>query len=265
MQDRRPARGAEGARQAEDRPVEISALDRCGRQPAEDGDRKDPAVQAAGWCIVIPRRHGARLDPNIRGLLLRRRVGESANTRMPGSCVRVRRDDQREDATSRSLRKANMTNLSPSGFLTIGTTELEYRMVGPAPDQAPTIVMLHEGLGCVGLWGDFPDKLQAATGAACSSIRAPATAPRRRSRCRARSITCTSRRSRCCRSCSTQIGFRRGLLVGHSDGASIAAIYAGGVRIIACGRGADRAAFIVEDISVASIAAIRTGLRDRRS
>ena len=30
-QHRRPARGAEGARQAEDRPVEISALDRRGR------------------------------------------------------------------------------------------------------------------------------------------------------------------------------------------------------------------------------------------
>ena len=30
------------------------------------------------------------------------------------------------------------------------------------------------------------------------------------------------------------IGFRRGLLLGHSDGASIAAIYAGGIRIIAC-------------------------------
>ena len=30
------------------------------------------------------------------------------------------------------------------------------------------------------------------------------------------------------------IGFRRGLLVGHSDGASIAAIYAGGIGIIAC-------------------------------
>ena len=48
-QDRRPARGAEGARQAEDRPVEISALDRCGRQPAEDRDREDSAVQVAGW------------------------------------------------------------------------------------------------------------------------------------------------------------------------------------------------------------------------
>ena len=31
-----------------------------------------------------------------------------------------------------------------------------------------------------------------------------------------------------------RIGFRRGMLLGHSDGASIAAIYAGGTRIIAC-------------------------------
>ena len=46
-QDRRPAGDAEGARQAEDRPVEISALDRRGRQPAENRDRKDPAVQIA--------------------------------------------------------------------------------------------------------------------------------------------------------------------------------------------------------------------------
>ena len=55
------------------------------------------------------------------------------------------------------------------------------------------------------------------------------------------------------------IGFRRGLLLGHSDGASIAAIYAGshqdhrveGVAMIA-------PHFIVEDISVSSIARIKT-------
>ena len=58
-----------------------------------------------------------------------------------------------------------MTTLQPSGFLTIGASDLEYRMIGPAPDQAPTIVMLHEGLGSAALWGDFPDRLQAATGA----------------------------------------------------------------------------------------------------
>jgi len=57
-----------------------------------------------------------------------------------------------------------MAELSDSGFLSIGAQRLEYRMIGPRPDNAPTIVMLHEGLGCVGLWGDFPDRLQKATG-----------------------------------------------------------------------------------------------------
>src|SRR5215472_16516446 len=56
-----------------------------------------------------------------------------------------------------------MTILAPAGLLRIGTSDLEYRMIGPAPDEAPTIVMLHEGLGSAGLWGEFPQKLQAAT------------------------------------------------------------------------------------------------------
>src|SRR5467141_856990 len=72
----------------------------------------------------------------------------------------VRRDDPHEDY----LRKANiMRDLNPTGFLKIGASDLEYRMIGPAPDEAPTIVMLHEGLGSAGLWGDFPDRLQALT------------------------------------------------------------------------------------------------------
>jgi len=35
--------------------------------------------------------------------------------------------------------------LSDSGFLDIDAQLLEYRMIGPRPDAAPTIVMLHEG------------------------------------------------------------------------------------------------------------------------
>jgi pimeloyl-ACP methyl ester carboxylesterase len=61
--------------------------------------------------------------------------------------------------------QVNMATLTPSGFLGIGGSDLEYRMIGPAPADAPTIVMLHEGLGSTSLWGDFPDRLQAATGA----------------------------------------------------------------------------------------------------
>ena len=55
--------------------------------------------------------------------------------------------------------------LADEGLLELAPLRLEYRMIGPRPDQAPTIVMLHEGLGSVGLWGAFPEQLAAATGA----------------------------------------------------------------------------------------------------
>ena len=54
--------------------------------------------------------------------------------------------------------------LKESGFLSIADHRLEYRRIGPRPGEAPTLVMLHEGLGCVGMWGDFPEVLQETTG-----------------------------------------------------------------------------------------------------
>jgi pimeloyl-ACP methyl ester carboxylesterase len=48
--------------------------------------------------------------------------------------------------------------------LNVNGSYLEYRWIGrPKPGQ-PTLVFLHEGLGCVDLWKDFPDKLSYATG-----------------------------------------------------------------------------------------------------
>ena len=120
-----------------------------------------------------------------------------------------------------------MTTLSSSGFLRIGTSDLEYRMIGPAPDAAPTIVMLHEGLGSAGLWGDFPERLQAATGAgvftysrAGYGASTPVKLPRPLDYMHSEALDVLPK-------LLTAIGFRRGILVGHSDGASIAAIYAG--------------------------------------
>ena len=136
-----------------------------------------------------------------------------------------------------------MVALAPSGFLPIGAADLGYRMIGPQPADAPTIVMLHEGLGSAGLWGDFPEKLQAATGAGVFAYSrsgygasTPAKLPRSFDymHIEAREVL---------PKVLDAIGFRRGLLLGHSDGASIAAIYAG----VASGssgrrRRADRAA-----------------------
>jgi pimeloyl-ACP methyl ester carboxylesterase len=118
-------------------------------------------------------------------------------------------------------------NLSDTGFLAIGQHNLEYRMIGPRPDAAPTIVMLHEGLGCVGLWGDFPDRLQQATGCgvfvysrAGYGQSSPVALPR--------PLTYMHDEAReTLPALLDTIGFQGGLLLGHSDGASIAAIYAG--------------------------------------
>jgi pimeloyl-ACP methyl ester carboxylesterase len=41
---------------------------------------------------------------------------------------------------------------------------LEYRWIGPRPHEAPTIVFLHEALGSVSTWRDFPARLAAGTG-----------------------------------------------------------------------------------------------------
>ncbi|MDQ8730987.1 alpha/beta hydrolase [Bradyrhizobium sp. LHD-71] len=151
-----------------------------------------------------------------------------------------------------------MTIWKEAGRLTIGASELEYRTIGPAPDQAATIVMLHEGLGSVGLWADFPDRLAAATGCgvfvysrASYGASSPVTLPRPLDYMHIEALEVLPK-------VLEQMGFRRGLLVGHSDGASIAAIYAGGIQDHRI-RGLSLIAphFIVEDVSVSSIAAIK--------
>ena len=120
-----------------------------------------------------------------------------------------------------------MSSLTDAGMLDLGDQQLEYRWVGPRPNAAPTIVLLHEGLGCVGLWGDFPERLATATGlgvflysragyGASSTIALP------------RPINYMDPEAKAVLPRVLQaIGFQRGLLIGHSDGASIATIYAG--------------------------------------
>src|ERR1700742_2942247 len=54
--------------------------------------------------------------------------------------------------------------LADQGHIAVGGASLEYRMIGPRPDAAPTIIMLHEGLGSVSTWGEFPQKLSEKTG-----------------------------------------------------------------------------------------------------
>ena len=104
---------------------------------------------------------------------------------------------------------------------------LEAVAYGPPPQQAPTIVMLHEGLGCVALWRDFPAKLAAATGHGVFAYSRAGYGGSERIDL-PRPLDYMGREARFSLPAVFEaIGLERGILLGHSDGASIAAIYAG--------------------------------------
>jgi pimeloyl-ACP methyl ester carboxylesterase len=114
--------------------------------------------------------------------------------------------------------------------ITVGETTLEGAWFGPKPQAAPTIVMMHEGLGAVSTWRNFPERLAAATktgvfvfSRAGYGRSSPAKLPRPVDYLRREAIDVVPK-------VLEAIGFRRGILLGHSDGASIAAIYAGSIQ-----------------------------------
>jgi pimeloyl-ACP methyl ester carboxylesterase len=109
-------------------------------------------------------------------------------------------------------------------FLTVRGKKIEAQQIGRP--TGPTLVFLHEGLGSLGLWRDFPQKLAEATGLGAfvysragygASDPAPMPRPVRYMHDEAELLP----------GVLAAAGIADPLLVGHSDGASIAVIYAG--------------------------------------
>lgn len=115
-------------------------------------------------------------------------------------------------------------------FIEIDGVKLECAWFGDAPKDAPTLVMLHEGLGSVSIWRDYPAALAKATKTRVFAYsRAgygksdPVNLPR--------PLDFMQREAKeILPKLLDKIGFKRGILVGHSDGGSIAAAYAGSVQ-----------------------------------
>ena len=143
----------------------------------------------------------------------------------------------------------------PSIQLKSNGKSLEYSCFGPSPDQAATILLLHEGLGCVALWRDFPAKLAKASGFGVMAYsRAgygqsdPADLPRPLDYMTREAVDSLPQ-------LIAAAGLQQIILLGHSDGASIAAIYGGSVEDHRV-RGLILMAphFFTEDMGLASIA-----------
>lgn len=119
-------------------------------------------------------------------------------------------------------------NWTEHGTLNVGGLNLEYACHGPAPDAAPTLILLHEGLGCVALWRDLPQRLTEMTGFGVFAYsRAgygrsdPVPLPR--------PLDYMEREAQeVLPLVLDQMHIQRAVLLGHSDGATIAALYAGG-------------------------------------
>lgn len=117
-----------------------------------------------------------------------------------------------------------------TGHIEAGGKRLEIACHGPPPDEAPTLVMLHEGLGCVALWRDVPARLAEATGWGVFAYSRqgygdsdPADLPLPIDYMTREAVDVLP-------DVLDAIGVRGGVLLGHSDGASIAAIHAGTVQ-----------------------------------
>ena len=120
-----------------------------------------------------------------------------------------------------------MMALAAEGQIDIDGMALEYRLFGPSPAHSSMIVMLHEGLGSIKTWGEFPRRISERTGAGVfvySRAGYGASPPFGRGL----PIDYIKRHALdVLPKVLEAIGFRRGILLGHSDGASMAAAYAG--------------------------------------
>jgi len=129
-----------------------------------------------------------------------------------------------------------------------------------------SLALLHEGLGSVGLWRDFPARLNAATGRRVVAFSRfghgrsePPPRPRTPAFFHEEALDVLPE-------VLEQLGAPEPILVGHSDGASIALIHAGhhpvaGIALLA-------PHILVEDVTVAAIRETRDqygdgGLRER--
>ena len=142
-------------------------------------------------------------------------------------------------------------------FLRAGGHRLEVRHLGGRDAMAPTIVFLHEGLGCISMWRDFPQQVVDATG--CNALvysrfgygrSDPIDAPRGVDFMHREALDTLPE-------LLDQFGIERPILFGHSDGGSIALIHAGGAARDVRGVIVMAPHVLVEDLSIRSIEAAR--------
>jgi len=148
-----------------------------------------------------------------------------------------------------------ISNMSKStDHITVGGVKLEIKRY-QGGDNRPTLIFLHEGLGCVHMWRDFPEKLSRMTG--CPALvysrqgygrSDPCPLPRLLRYMHDEALDVLPE-------LLTAAGVEDYILIGHSDGGSISLIHAGAkARAGLLGLITMAPHVFCEDVSVSSIA-----------
>jgi pimeloyl-ACP methyl ester carboxylesterase len=130
---------------------------------------------------------------------------------------------------------------------------LETLWIGPRQSGRPVIVMLHEGLGSIALWKDFPELLVARTGC-CVLLYSRYGHGSSDKLMEKRPVTFMHHEGEVVLpELLDKLAIARPILLGHSDGGSIALIFAGKHPDAVRGLILEAPHVFVEDLSVASI------------
>jgi len=138
-------------------------------------------------------------------------------------------------------------------FVEINRHRIEYAEIAARRDGTPTLVLLHEGLGSVALWRDFPAKLAAATG--CRTVTYSRWGYGKSDRFsdprgpRYMHVEALDELP----ALRTALAIDNPVLIGHSDGASIALIHAGSGRWPVRGLVLEAPHVFVEEVSIIGI------------
>ncbi|MDP1732793.1 MAG: alpha/beta hydrolase [Sulfuritalea sp.] len=144
-----------------------------------------------------------------------------------------------------------------NGFVMACGRTLEYQLIPAHQINRPTLVLLHEGLGSVAMWRDFPSRLAAATG--CRTLVYSRYGYGESDILQAPFGTDFMHREarEALPELLAALTIENPVLVGHSDGASISLLHAGDGRFTVAGLVVMAPHCFVEDISIRSIEAAK--------
>ena len=148
------------------------------------------------------------------------------------------------------------------GFLTAADRRLEYRWIEPTARDRPVLVFLHEGLGSIAQWKSFPDVVAKATG--CGALiysrygfgqSDPLAEPRDVDYLAHEALVVLPE-------VLAERGIVDPILIGHSDGATIALLYASDPRWSTRATVIEAPHVFVEDVGLTGIECAREAYRD---